>query len=154
MQIIVENADLQDINQIVVIAKETLPIYYDEESTKTFLENNNIILKAMVNNNIVGFLLAINEKNNIHIHSIGVDKHFRRIGVGKKLISYLKKYDYSTVTLNVSEANDDGIQFYKKIGFFNILFREDYYDSLDNNNAYLMCLTGKNISSCIKSGTI
>ena len=78
----------------------------------------------------------------------------RNINVGTKLISYLQNYDYSTLTLNVSEENKGGIQFYKKIGFYNIFFKENYYDSLENNNAYLMCYTGKNISSYKKTPTI
>jgi len=136
----IEISKKEDVEMIVSIAEKVLPIYYDKETTSEFIKKY-IAIIATLKKKRVGFLLAKMNNKNIHIHSIGVDEKYRRKGVGSSLISFLKVYDYSNLTLNVSEMNIAGISFYKSLGFMNILFKKDYYDNLKNNNAYLMCLT-------------
>lgn len=136
----IEISKKKDVEIIVGIAKKVLPIYYDKETTSEFIKNY-IAINAILKKKNVGFLLAKMNNKNIHIHSIGVDKNYRRKGVGSSLISFLKVYDYNNLSLNVSEMNTEGIAFYKRLGFINILFKKDYYDCLKNNNAYLMYLT-------------
>ena len=135
---IISSADIKDAENIVNIAKLILPIYYDLDTTLYFIENN-IVIKLEINNQIIGFLLAEKQDKNIHIHSIGVSKDHQRNGIGTKLINHLKNFNYASLSLNVSEINYSGINFYEKNGFLKVKFKKNYYDGLTNNNAYLMC---------------
>ena len=129
---IICSAIIKDAKNIVNIAKLVLPIYYDLDTTLYFIENN-IVIKLEINNQIIGFLLAEKQDKNIHIHSIGVSKDHQRNGIGTKLINHLKNFNYSSLSLNVSEIN----------GFLKVKFKKNYYDGLTNNNAYLMCYNNK-----------
>lgn len=139
---IICSASIKDAKNIVNIAKLVLPIYYDLDTTLYFIENN-IVIKLEINNHIIGFLLAEKQDKNIHIHSIGVSKDHQRNGIGTKLINHLKNFNYSSLSLNVSEINYSGINFYEKNGFLKVKFKKNYYDGLTNNNAYLMCYNNK-----------
>ena len=59
-----------------------------------------------------------------------------RKGIGMKLINKVKEDDNHEISLYVQSTNDIAIEFYKKNGFKNIKLLKDYYESLDDKNAY------------------
>ena len=82
----------------------------------------------------VGFLVAENDgyvigyvifwlkyDNQGHIISLAVDKNYRRLGVGRKLlaraVSILSLLDIHTIYLEVSDKNTSAVEFYKKCDF-------------------------------------
>jgi ribosomal protein S18 acetylase RimI-like enzyme len=138
---LIEKITFKDYERLEEIGKKSLPIYYDiEEICYLHLyQENTIMLKALKNEDIVGFMFCkVEEKvNNIHINSIAIEKNFRREGYGTYMIDYIKKYK-KNITLNVSQINAIAINFYKKNGFIVKENKKNYYENLENNDAYLL----------------
>ena len=83
------------------------------------------------NNDIKGFISIL---NNEYIGALFVRKEYRRSGIGRKLINFVKdKYD--KLTLNVYEKNINAILFYTKLGFIN---QKIQIDDKTNEKEYVM----------------
>lgn len=82
-------------------------------------------------NEIKGFISIL---NNEYIGALFVRKEYRKQGIGRKLINFVKdKYD--KLTLNVYEKNINAILFYTKLGFIN---QKIQIDDKTNEKEYVM----------------
>ena len=82
-----------------------------------------------VESNIEGYIIIDTDG---HIASIAVNKKYRRMGIGTKLIN---KSTRKPLTLNVHVENKDAIKFYKKNGFREKDRLVNYYDgALEGSN--------------------
>ena len=139
--IIIEPIQYNDFCIIEDIGYQCLPIYYKLydllELSKT---SKYIMLKATINNTIVGFIIA--EKKNkvikeyLHIMSIAVLEKYRKHYIGTKLLHAIQQ-QYDKITLYVQTNNYVAIQFYQKNGFLRSYMLTRYYPTLDCKDAYL-----------------
>ena len=138
---LIEKITFKDYKDLEKIGQKSLPIYYNIEEIcyLNIHDDNSLMFKASIDKKIIGFLFCKFDKNinNIHINSIAIDEDFRENGYGTELINYIKKYNQN-ITLNVMQTNLIAINFYKKNGFKVKELRENYYENLENNNAYLL----------------
>lgn len=69
-----------------------------------------------------------------------IDEKYQRQGYGQclfnEVLTYAKKRSLSSLTLEVKENNNKGLNFYKKNGFTPINIRKNYYG--DGTNAIVM----------------
>jgi [ribosomal protein S18]-alanine N-acetyltransferase len=98
-------------------------------------------LVAQENNRVVGYIIFwIKFEDEGHIISIAVDKSYRRMEVGSKLVetslNIFKKYNVKRIKLEVRVGNKGARKFYRKMGFKEEKIVEDYYD--DNEDAVIM----------------
>ena len=131
-------ANESDFDNLELIGKDSLPIYYSSSDLKMLKMTNHIILKVKKNNNIIGFVVSRETDSNIHILSIAVDKSERNNGVGSKIIDNIKLKNKS-ISLFVHTINKVALTFYKKNQFIisDILF--GYYDVFEKEkDAYKM----------------
>lgn len=99
--------------------------------------DNDIIILALDNNKVVGFLYIIYVCLEADIVSICVDKSSRGKGIAKKLLNYMfDNYDLEACFLEVREDNIPAIGLYKYFNFETISVRKKYYS--DNTNALMM----------------
>jgi [ribosomal protein S18]-alanine N-acetyltransferase len=101
-------------------------------------------LVAQENNRVVGYIIFwIKFEDEGHIISIAVDKNYRRMEVGSKLVetslNIFKKYNVKKIKLEVRVGNKGARKFYSKMGFKEEKIVEDYYD--DNEDAVIMSQT-------------
>lgn len=124
MKFDISNLTFFDLKTIEVIGKTCLPIYYKSTDLMFLIFNNNYLMyKISLNNEIVGFVVANKKYNNIdlinksdpstsadeefnqnktelvkrlHIMSIGVLPKYRKLGIATKLINQLKTYIKNT----------------------------------------------------------
>jgi [ribosomal protein S18]-alanine N-acetyltransferase len=101
-------------------------------------------LVAQENNRVVGYIIFwIKFEDEGHIISIAVDKSYRRMEVGSKLVetslNIFKKYNVRRIKLEVRVGNKGARKFYSKMGFKEEKIVEDYYD--DNEDAVIMSQT-------------
>ncbi|MBZ2165582.1 ribosomal protein S18-alanine N-acetyltransferase [Methanobacterium spitsbergense] len=101
-------------------------------------------LVAQENNRVVGYIIFwIKFEDEGHIISIAVDKSYRRMEVGSKLVetslNIFKKYNVRKIKLEVRVGNKGARKFYSKMGFKEEKIVEDYYD--DNEDAVIMSQT-------------
>jgi len=98
-------------------------------------------LVAQENNRVVGYIIFwIKFEDEGHIISIAVDKSYRRMEVGSKLVetslNIFKKYNVKRIKLEVRVGNKGARKFYNKMGFKEEKIVEEYYD--DNEDAVIM----------------
>ena len=134
----------------VIFAEEPYSEHFEfedvKEEFKTYIEDG-CFLVAIIENEVVGFLCSsngynkeceerlINEtkkvnidiKNDIYISELGVDKNYRGLKIGKKLLEklldiYKNKNMFLRTTL---DNNKFVIDFYKKYGFVDSSIREE-----------------------------
>ena len=94
-------------------------------------------LVAQENNRIVGYIIFwIKYEDEGHIISIAVDKNFRRLEVGTKLvessIEAFRKFNVNRIKLEVRVGNKGARKFYSKIGFEEEKIVEEYYEDLED----------------------
>jgi ribosomal-protein-alanine N-acetyltransferase len=94
-------------------------------------------LVAQENNRIIGYIIFwIKYEDEGHIISIAVDKNFRRLEVGSKLvetsIESFRKFNVNQIKLEVRVGNTGARKFYSKIGFKEEKVVEDYYEDLED----------------------
>jgi ribosomal protein S18 acetylase RimI-like enzyme len=66
---------------------------------------------------LVGFLVASQKEQSIHIHKFVVDSKFQRGGIGSRMVDHLLQQSSRTITLKVDQENAKAISFYKQKGF-------------------------------------
>ena len=92
---------------------------------------------------VIGYVIFwMKYENQGHIISLAVDKNYRKLGAGRKLlsraISILSLLDINTIYLEVNENNKDAVEFYKKCNFKQDRIVPNYYDN--GNGAIVMFL--------------
>lgn len=146
----------EDFRIIENIGQKCLPIYYQYDDLLTMSFNQYQLLykavkineideqttienKENANKEIIGFIVAEKQENNlrIHIKSIAVLPEYRRLGIGCLLINKMKSQPCLSITLIVSEKNEDAYRFYVKMGFKPIKKMVNYYHSLGKSGFLL-----------------
>lgn len=136
-------ADNNHIDDILKLLKEISHIHhlirpdifkegtkYNKEQLKKLLKDEKRPIYVYIDNNeVLGYIfLELNEysgnnlvsRKEIYIDDLCVDDTKRGKGIGKELFNFVKEYaklnNYSSITLNVWEGNDNAIRFYQKLG--------------------------------------
>lgn len=128
----IRKAFKKDIKEIVQLEKENILVNtMSEDQIKNALSDvNYIAFKAVVENEIVGFVL-LQKSDELNIDSIVVKKEFRNLGIASKLISkaeeFAKKNKIKTLSLEVAYDNITAFLLYKKLGFIERRRRKKYY---------------------------
>ena len=128
--------DISKINEIGSSFNKNFVKLFDIENKIN--DKISIILVYEEENVIKGFLYAEDLIDNIDLLEIVVDKKYRNMFIGSKLIEYLiDNYCYydKSITLEVAVNNDVALKLYKKFGFKVVNTRKRYYGDID---AYLM----------------
>lgn len=112
---------------------EDWPLSVDGKNYFKELIENNFVVVAIINNEIVGYLAgSINEKGSYEeiqygeVNNMFIKSECRGYGLGKMLINEFKNYcssnSINNLVVTASAKNVNAIEFYKKNGFddFNI----------------------------------
>lgn len=140
----IRNAQLEDINKISELMLQVAKIHsnarkdvFKEKNIEEInievnnrINNKENILIAEENNNICGVIIYKSKEVKEHINlkdrtilwidELIVDEKVRKMGIGKKLFSEVKRIakdkKYDAVELNCWNFNEQAIQFYEKCG--------------------------------------
>lgn len=141
--IIIRKANINDLENIQKLNKELFILEHDNYDpnliinwpfenfgTKYFIDmiNNQIILVAEKNNNIVGYLagtidkkFTYVDKKTAEIENLFILDKYRNLGIGKMLISEFKKIckenNVKRIIVTAASQNIKAINFYKSQGF-------------------------------------
>ena len=115
----ISKAYLEDnINAFINIIKNEYGEYWREEHFLRDLPMKyDISLMALINNNLVGYVIASEKESNAYIHKFMIKEDYRGMGVGaslqKEFNCILYKKDMSSILLSVYSENTNGIKFYE-----------------------------------------
>lgn len=131
MVISIREATFTDLSSVQKCNKRNLPIYYSfTEIVFIHFNSYNKIVVAEYKGNIVGYVIVEISDGFCHIISLGVDDQYRRLGIGKKLLSVIEqmtKTSCKRMSLYVHVENNQAILFYKKVGLKVVKVVKDYY---------------------------
>lgn len=74
---------------------------------------------------LAAFLIASEKKDSVHIHKFVVDKPYQQMGLGSRMLSYLKEKNTKPLTLKVHVDNLHAIDFYTRKGFTTLSIEKD-----------------------------
>ncbi|EOG8707800.1 streptothricin N-acetyltransferase SatA [Bacillus paranthracis] len=139
---------LSKVNRHIEYTVEDVPSY-----EKSYLQNDNeelayndyinkqnqVIYIALLHNQIIGFIvLKKNWNHYAYIEDITVDKKYRTLGVGKRLVVQAKQWakegNMSGIMLETQNNNIAACKFYEKCGFVIGGFDFLIYKGLDMTN--------------------
>lgn len=141
----IEEAKIKDLKHIFDLEKQCILVNAMSESQiETAINDSNyIVLKAVVENDIVGFVI-VQKSDEYNIDSIAVEKEFRNWGVATKLIDKVhniaKDNKVNVLSLEVSDKNITAYLLYKKIGFEQRRIRKKYYEDGSNAIEMIKCV--------------
>ena len=139
-------ASFGDLDQILMIEKETNEYPWTLNNFKSSLDagNSSIVLKD--NKNILGYAFFSVIGTDSHLLNITISKNYQGRGHGKRILEQVlfqsKVLGATIIFLEVRESNYKAIDFYEKFGFKRDAIRYNYYDSNPKEDALLMSKQG------------
>ena len=79
---------------------------------------------------VIGFIVASEKEQSIHIHKFVVDQPFQGSGLGSRMLQHLVYQSQKPITLKVRTDNEQGISFYKKHQFSITYSEKDMFSML------------------------
>ena len=129
---------LTDASILFQLEKNNFNDYYSQSNCEA--ELNKMYFCAYVNNMPVGYIGVLPIQDQAEILRLAVNSEYRQRGVAQALLnyalSYLKKLNIQDIFLEVSDKNQNAINFYQKNNFKTIYTRKNYYN--DSTNAIIM----------------
>jgi len=127
----------QDVKRVLEIEKASFDDPYPANILVDIYNLGAGFLVAQENNRVVGYIIFwIKFEDEGHIISIAVDKNYRRLEVGSKLVEtsmeVFKKFEVKIIKLEVRVGNDVARKFYSKLGFKEEKIVENYYEDLED----------------------
>ena len=124
-------SSLNEIQKICDLDKKLFPdSYYNiEQLIKMYSDKNYLFYIFKNNNNVDGYIIALNLKKEIEIIKIGVNPECQGQGIGSQLINEIKNM-HIPIFLEVNHHNENAVKFYKYHGFEEIGRRKNYYPDL------------------------
>jgi len=121
-----------DIDSIVLIENQSSHNPWSKNQlVESILNPNNLCYSISINNQIIGFLLAMPTIDTADILNISINKDYQRKGYGKKLLHFLikelKDRMVRQLILEVRASNQAAITFYLQHSFEKISLRKNYY---------------------------
>jgi ribosomal-protein-alanine acetyltransferase len=134
----VRDALFRDVPAIAALAADTLFEAWSEASYAALLDAPGArVLVADAGAALVGFIVAQRIEDELHVHTLVVDRAARRRGVGRKLLgASFGERPPRRVVLEVRRSNGAARAFYASLGFEEVGVRSRYY--ADGEDALLL----------------
>ncbi len=129
-------AKIHDASMIAEIEKECFSDAWSEKAVEDEFEN---IYGAMVvysddDNKVIGYIIGSIDEDNAYIERIAVKEQYRKNGVAREMIDFfIESAEGTCLSLDVREANEGAIAFYKKMGFEKKAVRKNMYNNPREN---------------------
>ena len=138
----ISDVNEDDYKEILQIEKQLFEYPWNIKDLSKFAELEYFRIWKIELNEIIGYVLFFDIKNEIEIIKIGVTKDHQRKNCGSFFINEMKKKGTQNIFLEVSSANMEAINFYYKNGFKKTGIRKSYYQVKDETriDALTLCL--------------
>lgn len=138
----ISDVNKNDYKEILQIEEQLFEYPWNIKDLSKFAELEYFRIWKIELNEIIGYVLFFDIKNEIEIIKIGVTKDHQRKNCGSFFINEMKKKGTQNIFLEVSSANMEAINFYYKNGFKKTGIRKSYYQVKDETriDALTLCL--------------
>jgi len=129
-----------------LINQQVFPVSYNHRFYRDIIALGEWSKLAFLDDLTIGAVCARTEvKDNqkrCYIMTLGCLPHYRRLGVGEKLLNHIldqaRKEKVDVVTLHVQTNNDAALRLYEKNGFTVVETKEGYYKKITPADAYVL----------------
>ena len=138
----ISDVNKKDYKRILQIEKQLFDHPWNMKDLSKYAEQEYFRIWKIELNEIIGYVLFFDIKNEIEIIKIGITKDHQRKNCGTFFINEMKKKGTQNIFLEVSSANIEAINFYYKNGFKKTGIRKKYYQVKDETriDALTLCL--------------
>jgi ribosomal-protein-alanine N-acetyltransferase len=122
-----------DIDEVFALELETFTDSWPRDAFTQWLgEDWAANLVAIDGNTLVGYICAVEQDDELHIHNIAVRRSYHGRGIGRSLLNQAESWGRDKrklcAILDVRKSNTAAISFYKTLGYEMIGHRKGYYD--------------------------
>lgn len=130
---IIRQMEIDDLDQVMEIEKESFSVPWTETGFFTFLiRNDTLFLIAEEDGVIAGYAGIVIVPEDGDITNVAVRSSMRGRGIGQLLVQSMieevKKLGVRNIFLEVRKSNVTAIRLYEKLGFEAIAVRKEYYE--------------------------
>ena len=123
-----------DISSVLAIEESVHVTPWTRETFETCFRSGYLGWVAEIDNKIVGFVIVSLHREECHILNLGVSHEQQRQGIGRKLLeyalNYAKQQGIGIAYLEVRRSNARAISLYRKMKFYLVGERKNYYPSV------------------------
>lgn len=140
----IRQASLLDLLGIYRVEKESFPDPWPLLAFLPYILDREALAFVVEEREVIAFLLALREGEEIHIHDIAVAPAHRRKGVGSALLTHLLSVagDARRLRLEVRASNSAARAFYQKHGFKEVALLPNYYANGEDGILMIRELSG------------
>jgi len=103
--------------QRFIIVEDWLSANYPSRLEKA-INNSSTVISAWDEDNLIGLVNALDDSEmTAYVHYLLVNPHYHGYGIGKELITRLKKHYEGYLYLILMAEEPDKVNFYTKLGF-------------------------------------
>jgi len=130
-------AQREHLDKIIQIENNSFLYPWDRETFEKILKHPlRVFLVGMKDNEVLGYIIAMKEWDEMHIMNLAVKEEYRNKGIGRSLLHLVikeaKRMGIKAIYLEVRINNDVAINLYKSFGFsINRVIPGYYYDKED-----------------------
>ncbi len=140
---------LSDFSDMMEIERLSFPEPWDIDTfLATYTDARCKGLSARVEDTVVGYCLATDMRDILHVLNLAVHPGFRRRGIAKKLVGEMVSYARSTakkaVLLEVRVNNLAARSLYTSMGFRHVCTWKGYYTDTGEDASVMIMKTGDN----------
>ncbi|HDM32211.1 MAG TPA: ribosomal-protein-alanine N-acetyltransferase [Deltaproteobacteria bacterium] len=140
---------LSDFSDMMEIERLSFPEPWDIDTfLATYTDARCKGLSARVEDTVVGYCLATDMRDILHVLNLAVHPDFRRRGIAKKLVGEMVSYARSTakkaVLLEVRVNNLAARSLYTSMGFRHVCTWKGYYTDTGEDASVMIMKTGDN----------
>lgn len=145
----VKEAHILDIDKFLEIEKVSFKDPWSRSMFLSELEDRNrrIYYKALINEEVAGFIGLWFIVDECHIVNIAVHPDFRNKGVAKSLVQRAVMEGgirgVNSFTLEVRAGNEEAIKLYEGLGFMKAGYRKNYYEKEREDGIIMWLVTGE-----------
>ena len=142
-----EPLDLARLDDVVHIEQRAYSHPWTLGNFKDALKAGNAAFKLEAGEHLIGYLVAMQVIDEVHLLNITVAPSFQRQGWAQALLQYLKLWSLqqgaNCLWLEVRQSNDRALKLYQAFGFEQVGLRKDYYPAsrTSRESAVVMRLT-------------
>lgn len=138
----------KNVEQFRILNYVNLPVVYSEDFYRRLTSYTRYSKLAYLKDVLVGAISCKEDTQEdgskaVYIMTITVLKHYRRYGIGSKLLEKAiedcgKSKQIKKMTLHVQKGNDSAMEFYKKAGFNIKEELKGYYTDLEPSDCFVL----------------
>ena len=120
----IKKLEVKDFEEIFSIMEQSFPVdeYRDKQGQRRIFDEKEYSVYGYIENQkILGFIMVWDFTDILYIEHFAVRKESRNLGIGGKLLSFVKENYKSPAVLEVEPPQDDltkrRVEFYKRNGF-------------------------------------